>query len=72
MQDTLREAILSCLVAPPWELGQLTALEVVSDPVHLWKKFIDGVVIQDSIRLTIEKELQSSLDWQCKFVGLRH
>lgn len=63
-ENTLRQAILSCLVPAPWELGQFTALAVVSDPVYLWKKFVDGIVIQDSLRLTIERELQSSLDWQ--------
>jgi hypothetical protein len=59
---------LSCLAPPSWELGQFTVLAVASDPVRLWKKFADHVVIQESLRLIIEQELQSSLDWQCKFV----
>ena len=40
-------------------------LRKASDPVQLWRKFLDGVVVQDTLCKTIEKELQSSYDWHC-------
>ncbi|KAF5371850.1 hypothetical protein D9615_009541 [Tricholomella constricta] len=63
-RDDFQNAILSSFVPPPWELGRFTTLKEVTDPVQLWKKFVDGVVIQDALRLAIEKEIQSSYEYQ--------
>lgn len=60
----LKEAIISCLLPPPWELGNLRGLVEVDDPVHLWRKFVDSVIIQESLSDIIEKELLSSYEWQ--------
>ncbi|KAF8896586.1 IucC family-domain-containing protein [Infundibulicybe gibba] len=62
--DQLQKDILGCLVPPPWELGRFTTLMKNLDPIHFWRKFVDGVVIQDNLREVIEKELESSLHWQ--------
>ncbi|KAF9448315.1 hypothetical protein P691DRAFT_669682 [Macrolepiota fuliginosa MF-IS2] len=60
----LENAIINCLLPPRWELGQFRGLTEVGDPVHLWRKFVDGVIIQDSLSDVIEKELLSSYEWQ--------
>ncbi|RDB25517.1 hypothetical protein Hypma_006471 [Hypsizygus marmoreus] len=62
--DKFRKEILSCLIPPPWELGRFSALTLVENPISLWRKFVDSVVIQDSLREAIEKEIQSSYDYQ--------
>ena len=35
--------------------------------MKLWKKFVEGIMIDDYVRKTIELELKSSFDWQCMF-----
>ncbi|KXN81324.1 hypothetical protein AN958_05179 [Leucoagaricus sp. SymC.cos] len=60
----LKEAIIDSLLPPPWELGNFRGLVEVNDPVHLWRKFVDGVIIQESLSDIIEKELLSSYEWQ--------
>lgn len=63
-QDALQKAILSSLAPPPWELGTFTTLSKTLDPISLWNKFVDGMVIESALRDTIQKELSSSLYWQ--------
>ncbi|KAF8071692.1 IucC family-domain-containing protein [Lyophyllum atratum] len=63
-RDEFRNAVMSCFVPPPWELGCFTTLTEVANPVQLWRKFVDGVVIQDALRVAIEKEIQSSYEYQ--------
>ncbi|KAJ3572545.1 hypothetical protein NP233_g3007 [Leucocoprinus birnbaumii] len=60
----LKEAVISSLLPPPWELNGSRNLIEVDDPVHLWRKFVDGVIIQESLSDIIEKELLSSYEWQ--------
>lgn len=55
------------MIPPSWELGGFGALKKASGPVQLWRKFTDGVAIQDILREAIGKELQSSYDWQRMF-----
>jgi hypothetical protein len=61
---------MSCLIPPPWELGNFTTLKRLEDPVYVWRKFVDGVIIQDSLRDTIEREIESSYHWQGQFFSL--
>lgn len=65
-QDNLHTEILACLIPPPWDLGRFNVLLKTPGPLHLWKKFVEGVIIKDSLREVIEKELVSSYDWQCE------
>jgi len=60
-------AIIDSLLPSAWELGKCRGLLEVDDPVHLWRKFVDGVIIQDSLSNIIENELLSSYEWQSKF-----
>jgi len=60
-------AIIDSLLPSPWELGKCRGLLEVDDPVHIWRKFVDGVIIQDSLSNIIENELLSSYEWQSEF-----
>ncbi|KAF8640269.1 hypothetical protein AX16_010164 [Volvariella volvacea WC 439] len=60
----LQSTILSCLVPPPWDLEPFTTLTKPRDAVRLWKKFVQGVVMKESLRTGIEAELASSYSWQ--------
>ncbi|KAG5652766.1 hypothetical protein H0H81_003704 [Sphagnurus paluster] len=62
--DALNEAILSCFVSPSWDLGSFTTLTKITNPLQLWRKYVAGVGLQDSLRIPIEKEIQSSYDYQ--------
>ncbi|KAG6888931.1 hypothetical protein C0995_004944 [Termitomyces sp. Mi166 len=62
--NTLHDTILSCLAPPSWELAPSMALTEVMGVVHLWYKFVDGIIIQDGLREAIRKEIQSSYDYQ--------
>ncbi|PPQ77137.1 hypothetical protein CVT25_010831 [Psilocybe cyanescens] len=62
--DIFINSILETLNSHPWDLSTRGSLCVVSDPVALWKKFVESVVIADNLREVIALELQSSLDWQ--------
>ncbi|KAJ7086118.1 IucC family-domain-containing protein [Mycena belliarum] len=64
VQDELSETILSCLAPPPWELGRFTTLQKCADPTLLWNKFVQDVLVQDSLSEMISEELRSSLEWQ--------
>jgi siderophore synthetase component len=45
-------------------------MEAVTDPGTLWKKFVQDLVIQDSLRDQILKEIKSSEYWQSASVCL--
>lgn len=62
--DALKSAILSRLTPPPWEFGRYTSLSDALEPVRLWNKFVEGLLLDQTLRETIEKELRSSLNWQ--------
>jgi len=64
VKDSLRDEILACLAPPPWQFDRLMTLCRTTDPVALWRKFVDSVMIEDVLREVIEKELSSSLEWQ--------
>ncbi|KAF8599149.1 hypothetical protein BDV93DRAFT_592260 [Ceratobasidium sp. AG-I] len=63
-RSAFQETIISCFLWTLWELDRFATLVPANDPVRLWKKFVDGVAIQDSLRLAIEKEIQSSYEYQ--------
>ena len=60
------DKILACLAPPSWELSLFTTVTKVTDPVYLWNKFVHGLIIQDTLRNAIEKEIQSSFNSQCR------
>ncbi|KAH9481479.1 NRPS-independent siderophore synthetase rfs [Psilocybe cubensis] len=62
--DIFVESVLESLSSPPWDIETCGSLYLVSDPVALWKKFVETVIIADELRDIIALELQSSLDWQ--------
>ncbi|KAG5721095.1 hypothetical protein E4T56_gene7532, partial [Termitomyces sp. T112] len=59
-----RDTILTCFMPPSWELEPSMVLSEVIDVVHLWQKFVGGIIIQDGLREAIRKEIQSSFDYQ--------
>ncbi|KAI0043239.1 hypothetical protein FA95DRAFT_1498871 [Auriscalpium vulgare] len=63
-ESELSAAILSQLVPPPWELGSVTYLSTVLDPLHWWGKFAQDVMITDDLRASLADELESSYTWQ--------
>lgn len=63
-QNTLRDTILSCLDTPFWELEPSVSLTRVIGVIHLWQKFVDGIILQDGLREAIKAEIQSSYDYQ--------
>jgi len=60
------DEILACLAPPSWELSRLTTVTKVTDPVYLWNKFVHNIILQDALRNAIEKEIQSSFNYQCR------
>ncbi|KAG6837248.1 hypothetical protein H0H93_012643 [Arthromyces matolae] len=64
VEDPLCDAIHSCFVSPPWEMGPSATLTRIKDVVHLWQKFVDGIIMQHGLREAIHKEIQSSYDYQ--------
>ncbi|KAJ7220104.1 IucC family-domain-containing protein [Mycena pura] len=64
LKDELSEIILSCLVSPPWELGNFTTLKKCADPMFLWNKFVKDMFVQRSLSDAIAEELNSSMTWQ--------
>lgn len=53
---------------PHWDLRQVE-LAKIDHPLHLWRKFVKDMVVQDT---SIEEEILSSFYWQCKFAGAVH
>ncbi|TFK40140.1 IucC family-domain-containing protein [Crucibulum laeve] len=62
--DKLLAEIYACFAQPSWDIGSTVALKRTENPIGLWNKFVDSVILQGSLRETIEKELRSSLEWQ--------
>ncbi|KAF9000709.1 IucC family-domain-containing protein [Cyathus striatus] len=62
--DEMQDVLLKCFVPPAWEIGTQWMLTEVTDAVALFRRFVHGVVMQDNLRDTIEKELSSSAEWQ--------
>ncbi|KDR79022.1 hypothetical protein GALMADRAFT_137986 [Galerina marginata CBS 339.88] len=60
----LSQAVLECLRLPPWDLKTHRYLCQAKDPVSLWRKFIETMVIQEPLGEVIAQEMQSSVDWQ--------
>ncbi|KAF8972125.1 IucC family-domain-containing protein [Flammula alnicola] len=63
-KDDLTQSILDCLKPPPWDMTTHGRLFRTSDPVSLWRKLLEGLVIPGNLHDVIAQELQSSLDWQ--------
>ncbi|KAF5334269.1 hypothetical protein D9758_015548 [Tetrapyrgos nigripes] len=63
IDNELSEELLSVLTPPPWEIKSATMRRITS-PRQLWNKFVEDMLIQDSLRNVIESELLSSLHWQ--------
>jgi hypothetical protein len=64
LKDDFIQLIINCLAPPPWDLENRPSLRHISNPVSLWCKFVDGIVIPDGLHDIIGQEIQSSLDWQ--------
>ncbi|EKM78593.1 hypothetical protein AGABI1DRAFT_59499 [Agaricus bisporus var. burnettii JB137-S8] len=60
----LKRGVIDSLLPNPWELGNFRELIEITDPVYIWRKFVDGIIIQESLSENIEKELLSSYEWQ--------
>jgi len=63
-QRDLQNAILSCLVPPPWQLEDSVALALNQDPLHWWKKIAANVMMGRDIYTDLAEELSSSYMWQ--------
>jgi hypothetical protein len=65
-QRNLKRSVIDSLLPNPWELGNFRELVEITDPIYVWRKFVDGIIIQESLSETIEKELSSSYEWQSR------
>lgn len=63
-QANFGQSILDHLRPPPWALSARGFLRRVTDPVPLWKRFVETVMIPEALHETIAQEMQSSLIWQ--------
>jgi hypothetical protein len=64
LQNHVKRGVIDSLLPNPWELGNFRELIEITDPIYVWRKFVDGIIIQESLSETIEKELSSSYEWQ--------
>ncbi|KAF8899908.1 IucC family-domain-containing protein [Gymnopilus junonius] len=62
--DKFGQSILNYLKPPPWDLSARGSLCRVTDPVALWKRFVETVMISEALHEIIAQEMQSSLIWQ--------
>jgi hypothetical protein len=62
--STLQESILSCLVPPPWQLGDSVVLALNRDPLHWWRKFASTTMMGSDINTSLAEEVSSSYLWQ--------
>ncbi|KAF8149828.1 IucC family-domain-containing protein [Crassisporium funariophilum] len=66
--DDINEDFVKCILdrfaLPPWNLTRRGTLKHTMDPVSLWKRFVEGMLIPENLRDAISVEIQSSLDWQ--------
>ncbi|KAK0235809.1 IucC family-domain-containing protein [Armillaria nabsnona] len=60
MNNDLSRTVKETLVPPHWDLRQVE-LAKIDHPLHLWRKFVKDMVVQDA---SIEEEILSSFYWQ--------
>ncbi|KAF9484378.1 hypothetical protein BDN70DRAFT_903720 [Pholiota conissans] len=49
LDDDFVRPIFDCLKPPPWDMSARGSLQRISDPVTLWRKLLEGLVISDNL-----------------------
>lgn len=55
---------LACLTSHISNIDCSPTLNIASDPIALWRRCVEHIAVEESLRQSIEKELQSSVEWQ--------
>lgn len=55
---------LACLTSHISNIDCSFTLNIASDPIALWRRCVEHIAVEESLRESIEKELQSSVEWQ--------